>query len=101
MVRLRVGYTCKRSLCLRRGFLIKFLKNFLRLEMIGCVTLSLTREEVLVHKARRKLVESVVKRIMVFALLGRTISLGVTRVDTRFNISLMKRARHRKRASSS
>ena len=40
--------------------------------MIGFQTLSLKREEVLVHTRRNQLVESVARSTMVIALLGRT-----------------------------
>lgn len=65
----------------RIGFLIKFLPNFPRLMMIVFLTLSLKREEVLAHQERSELVENVERSIMVIALLGRTISLGLERVS--------------------
>ena len=86
---LRVGLTFKTSLGSRRGFLIKFPPNFSRIVMIGCLTLSLKREELLVHQQRRQLVESVARSIMVIALLGRTIALGVARVAKRLDIALI------------
>ena len=39
--------------------------NFPRIMMIGCVTVSLTMEEVVVHKLRSQLEESVARSIMV------------------------------------
>ena len=77
----------KTSLDLRRGLLIKFLTNFPRLMMIGCLTLSLKREEVLAHQVKSQLVENVARSIMVIALLGRTIALGVARIATRLRIA--------------
>ena len=71
----------------RIGFLIKFLPNFPRLMMIVFLTLSLKREEVLAHQTRSKLVESVARRIMVIALFGKTIALGLARVATRLTHS--------------
>ena len=66
----RVGLTFNTSLGYRRGPLIKFLQNFPRVGMIGYLTLSLKREELLSHQTRRPLVENVARRIMVIASLG-------------------------------
>ena len=52
-----------------------------------CLTLSIKMEEVLAHQIRSRLVESVATNIMVIALLGRTISLCVSRVATRLGIA--------------
>ena len=60
----RVGLTIKTSLCSRRGFLIKFLQNSPGLVMIGCLTLSLKKDEVLANLTRIQLVESVARSIM-------------------------------------
>ena len=73
----------------KRGSPIKFLLNFPRLMMIGCVTLNIKTEEVLAHQATSQLVESVARSIMVIALLGRTITLGVRRVAKSLGIALM------------
>ena len=62
---LKVGLTFKTRLDLRRVLPIKFLPNFPRLGIIGCITLSLKREEVLAHQKRSRLVKSVARSIMV------------------------------------
>ena len=73
----------------KRGSPIKFLPNFPRLVMIGCVTQNIKTEEVLAHQATSQLVESVARSFMVIALLGRTITLGVRRVAKSLGIALM------------
>ena len=65
VVPLRVGLTSKTNQSLKRGFLIKFLLNFTRLVKIGCLTLSLKRKFYVVHQARKQLVDSVARRIVV------------------------------------
>ena len=45
----RVGFISKTILGSTRGFLIKISPNFISLVMIGCLTLSPKREEVLAH----------------------------------------------------
>ena len=57
--------------------------------MRGSLTLNLKREEVLAHQVKSHLVESVARSIMVVALFGWTIALGVARVATRLGIALM------------
>ena len=59
----RAGLISKTSLGSRRGFLTKFLPSSLRLLMIGCLTLSLKKEEVLVYQIKSLLVPSVEKVI--------------------------------------
>ena len=83
----RVGLTFNTSVGSRRGFLINFPQNFPRLVMIGCLTLSLKKKEVLAHQARSQLVESVSRSIMVIALSGWTIALGVARMATSLGIA--------------
>ena len=83
----RVGLIFRTSLGFIRGPLIKFLPGSLRLIMIGFLTLSLKIEKVLAHQTRSQLVESVARSIMVIALLGRTIALGVARIATRLRIA--------------
>ena len=63
----RVDLILKTSLGLRRGFLIKFLLSSPSLEMIGCLNLSLKREEILVHQKRSLLMPSVERVIYVNA----------------------------------
>ena len=83
-----VGLTFKTSIDLKRGFLINILPNFQRMMMIGCLAICLKSEEVLAHQARSQHVESLARSIMVIALLGHTITLGVEREDTRLGIAL-------------
>ena len=52
----RVSLTFKTSLGSRRGFLMKFPLYFPRLVILGCLTLSLKRDEVLAHQVRSNLV---------------------------------------------
>ena len=49
---LRVGFIFKKSIGSTRGFLIMFFQKFPRLGTIGCLTLSLKREEVVILQAR-------------------------------------------------
>ena len=72
-----------------------FLPNFSRLVIIGSLTLNLKRLEVLLLLVTSYLVQSVVRKIMLSALLGRTIALGVARVATLIEISLMLTANTR------
>ena len=51
----------------KKRFVIKFLRSSLWLVMIGCLTLSLKREGVIVHQTRNQLVESVARSTMVFS----------------------------------
>ena len=64
----------------KKGFLIKFIPSSLRLVMIGCLTLSLKWEGVLVHQPRRQLVKSVARSIMVIFLREYIIVLVVVKV---------------------
>ena len=82
------GWKLKTSLDSRRGYLIKFLANFLIFLMIGCRTLSLKRYEVLFYKVRIRLVESTIRSILVSALFRWTIALGMEKMATRFEIAL-------------
>ena len=89
VVPLSVGLTFKTILGSRRGFLVKFLLNLPMLVIIGCLTLSLRREEVLAHRVIRQNLESVARSTMVIAFLGLTISYGVAKVATRLRIELI------------
>ena len=60
----RVGLISKTSLSLRKGFLTKFHTISLTPVMIGCLTLSLRRERILVHQPRSQLVKSVARNII-------------------------------------
>ena len=73
----------KTNIGLSRGFIIKCLIIYLRLGMIGCLTLNSRGEKVLVDQLRSQLVESVVKRTMVITLREQIIALVVERVVTR------------------
>ena len=73
----------------KRGSQFNFLQNSPWLVMIGCLTLSLKRDDVLPHLTRTQLVKSGARSIMAIALLGWTIALGVSREATRLGISLM------------
>ena len=76
----------KIRLNLRSGVQIKSLQNSQDLVVIGCLTLNLRREKVLIHQRRRQLVEGVVKSTMVSALRGWIISFVVPRVVTKLEI---------------
>ena len=71
------------------GFLVKYLRNFPMLMMIGCLALILKREKVLAHLERSQHVESMERSIMVIALLGKTLVLCVVGEATRLGSSLM------------
>ena len=58
---LRVGWKSKISQCLRRDSLTKFLLNFLRLVIIGCLTLILKEEKEVDHHVRKLLVPNVAR----------------------------------------
>ena len=73
----------------KRGSPIKFLPNFPRLVMIGCVTQNIKTEEVLAHQATSQLVESVARSIMVIDLRERIIVLVLVELDTKFEIAQM------------
>ena len=73
----------------RKGFLIMFLPNFLRLGMIGCLTLSLRKVEILVHLTRIVLVPNVGRVILVNVQWEHAIALVVTRMATRLGIALI------------
>ena len=57
----RISLRYKTRLGLRSGFLIKYLPSFPRLGMIGCLTITLRREGILVHPTRSLHVPSVEK----------------------------------------
>lgn len=59
----RGGFKFKTNLHLIRGSPINFVQNFSRPVIIGCLTLSLKREEELVHQERSQLIESVVRKL--------------------------------------
>ena len=63
-----IGLRYKISLNLRSGVQIKSLPNSQELVVIGCLTLNLRRENVLIHQRRSQLVKSLVKSTMVSAL---------------------------------
>ena len=73
----RIDLRYKISLNLRSRVQIKSLPNSQELVVIGCLTLNLRREKVLIHQWRSQLVESVVKTTMVSSLIGRIIALVV------------------------
>ena len=77
------------------GCQIKFLPSYLRLLIVGCLTLILQRERVLVHQPRSQLVESVGRIIMVIASLWQTIALVMERAATRLGIELIQRFKTR------
>ena len=83
------GLEIQDSLYLRRGFLIKFLPSSLRQVVIGCLTVSLRKENLLVHKSRSQLVESVARSTMVIDLRGYTGLLVVVKRGTGLGIFLM------------
>ena len=66
---------------------MKFLPNLTSLAIIGCLTLSLKKEEVLVHQTKSQNVDSLARSIMVIVLFGRTIAFVVKRVTTRLGIA--------------
>ena len=70
----------------RIRFLIKFLISFLSLGIIGCLTLSLKRERVLVHQPKSTLAESVVRSTMIIVLRGQIFVLAVVKAGTRLGI---------------
>ena len=82
-----IGLIYKTRLDYRRGFLIMFLTSSLRLVVIGCPTIILVREKVLLHQSRSQLVESVARSTMVIFLRERTIVLVMVKVGTRLGIS--------------
>ena len=57
--------------------------------MIGCLTLSVKREGVLVHQPRIQLLENVGRSIMVIVLREQIIILVVVKVGIRFDIAQM------------
>ena len=85
----RVGLISNKILGSKKGFLIKFSPSSLRLVMKGCLNLSLKKEGVLTHQTRIQLVKSVARSILVNALREIIIVFVVSRVVTRFWISLM------------
>ena len=91
----RVGLISKTSLGSRKGFPTKFLSNYLWLEMIGCLTLSLGREGVLAHQPKIQLVKSAARSILVNALREWIIMLIVEKVIRRLRITLMLRVKTR------
>ena len=85
----RIGLRYKTSLDLRGGILDRFLPSSLRVVVIGCQTLSLRREKVLVHQPRSQLVECLGRNTIVIALKGTDNFFVVVKVGTRLGISLM------------
>ena len=79
----RIGLRYKIFLNLRSGVQIKSLPNYQELVVIGCLTLNLRRENVLIHQRISQLVECVVKKSMAIALKGRIIALVVARAVTK------------------
>ena len=55
--------------------------------MIGCLTLCLIMDEIVVNKERSQLVESVARRTLVIYFLKRTIVTDMIKVGIRFDIS--------------
>ena len=70
----------------KKRFYNQVTSKFTKYRVLGCLTLSLKREEVLVHQVRCQLVESVERNIMVIALLGWKIAIGVARAATGLRI---------------
>ena len=66
----RIGLKYKISLNLRSGAQIQSISNSKELVVIGCLTLNLEREKVLIRQRRSQLIESVVKSTMMSALRG-------------------------------
>ena len=62
LVLLMISWISKTGLDLRRNFLIKFLLSFPRLVMIGCLTLSLKREEVEAHHVKKPTCSKCIKK---------------------------------------
>ena len=89
VVLLRIGLRFKTSLGSRIGCPIKFLLSYLRLGMIGCLTLILISEGILVHQQRSQLVESVARITIVIVLREHIIVLVVVKVRTRLGIALI------------
>ena len=85
----RIGLKYKTRLDLRSKFLIKFLPSSPSLVVIGCLTLSLKRERVLLHQPKIQLVESVARSTILIVLRGWSIVLVVVKVGTRLGIVLM------------
>ena len=80
-VLLRLCWKLKTSLGSRRGSPTKFLPISQRLVRIRCLTLGPKGEEVEIYIVRKLLIPSTVRSIWVNILLGKTIALGVERVD--------------------
>ena len=74
-----IGFRYKTSLGVRSEFQVKFLPNSQRLVVIGCLTLCLWGEKVLIHQPISQLGESMPRNTMVIALRGRTIVLVVVK----------------------
>ena len=74
-----IGMTYKISLNLRTKDQIKSLRISQDLVVIGCLTINLRREKVLIHQRRSQLVQTVLKSTMVSALRGWIIVLVVER----------------------
>ena len=85
----RVGLIFKTRLGSRKGFLTNLLLNSQRLGIRGCLTLSLKREETLVHQQRIQLVEGVSRSIKVIMLREQIIVLVVVKMGTSLGIALM------------
>ena len=79
----RIGLKYKTSIDSGSGFIVKFLLSYLRLVVIGCLTLRLRMEKALVQLLKSQLVENVVKSTMLISLRGRIFSLVIERVVTR------------------
>ena len=77
------GLRYKIGLNLRSRVQIKSLQNFQELVVIGCLTLNLRMEKVLIHQRRSQVVEGEVKRTLMSAFRGRIIALVVDRVVTK------------------
>ena len=84
-----VGIIFKTSLGLRRGFQVKFLPSSQSLVVIGCLTLSGRRKNVLIHKPRIQIVESVARSTGMITLRGQAIILVLEKAGTRLGITLM------------
>ena len=78
-----IGLRYKIGLNLTSRVQIMSLQNFQELVLIGCLTLNLRMEKVLIHQRRSQVVEGEVKSTLMSAFRGRIIALVVDRVVTK------------------
>ena len=81
-----IGLTYKKILNLISVVQIKSVQNSQELVVIGCLTLNIIRENVLIHRRSIQLVVIVVKITMVSDIRGGIISLVLAKVVTKLEI---------------